>query len=658
MTLRKKITRIIFVCVLSGVVGNSAIIAQAKPFNYLAPADLFLQTSVKYKPESFYGTNVSLLNNEKSDIDSIFYVRHTLDFKVLVRDAADEAIKGNFVVRNKAVWGNPASALSTTDSDVKLVECVVGTHKHSIPRMMLWLREGWLDIQFQQLCGYKPANPIHFKLGAFPFSLGRGIALGDAYAVGDEVLGFFSDNIVDQYAFGFDVFGDVFRSACSFLSYDFYGAILQNKSASLSDVGLRIFGQEYDRLTRSERRFGSVNFVVATRVKYQYATARHGSFTIEPYILFNRDPEQRVEFPADARGRLGTLGCAFEYVGTCVDFGIDAAVNVGNQLVKGWDRNAIEFRNLNGAVQVANNKVFVVDAAGNAPIKGQENNAPYLKPDVKGRQAAIFTSYRAQSQNGATIISDITDAYGPFVGSPTNPLHAVNAADRFRDPYTNTFKGWMFASDVAWRVRPGIQLAATLCVASGDENPNFVKKDGDYKGFVPLQEVYSGDRVRTAFLLNGSGKVSRPITLPPEIMDADPEISLEVSNFTNLVLAGFSAKFEGFVHGDQGRRYVVQPDLVFYWQEHSVPAGVNKFLGTEINFFGDYNFTKRMKIFTIGALFVPGKLFKEISGAPGYSAEAIEEFDSEDVTGFTGEPIPGLGHNVAWTINVGIEYVF
>lgn len=620
-------------------------------------AGLHLQTSTKFKPESFYGKNIGLLNNQKSEIDTIFYVRHTLDFKVLLRDA-DEAIKGIFVMRNKAVWGNPAAALTTTDSDVKLAESVVGAHKHHLPRMMLWLREGWLDIQFQQLCGYLTTHPVHFKLGAFPFSLGRGIALGDAYAVGDEVLGFFSDNIVDQYAFGFDIFGDVFKESNTFLSYDLYGAILQNKSASLSDVGLRIYGQEYDRLASPERRFGSVNFVIVSRIQYQYATKRHGLFTIEPYILFNRDPEQRVEFPADARGRLGTLGVAFEYVGNSIDFGFDAAVNVGNQLVKGWDRNLVAFQNLNGSVQVTNDKVLVLDKNNKAPIAGQENNAPYLKPDVKGRQKIIFDTYRSETQNGATIMSDITDAYGPFVGTVDNPLHAINAQDRFRDPYTNTFKGWMVASDIAWRVKSGIQLAATLCVASGDENPNFVKKDGDYKGFVPLQEIYSGDRVRTAFLLNGSGKVSRPISLPPQDMEEDPAISLEVSNFTNLVLAGLSAKFEGFVNGNEGRRYVVQPDLVFYWQEHSVPAGVNKFLGTEVNFFGDFNFTKRMKIFSIGALFFPGKLFKEISGRPGYSAEGIAELDSQDVTGFTAEPVPGLGHDLAWTINVGIEYVF
>jgi len=620
-------------------------------------ADLQLQTSTKFKPESFYGKNISLLNDERSDIDSTFYVRHTLDFKMLVTDV-DNSIKGNFVLRNKAVWGNPAAALSTTDADVKLVEAVVGAHKHHFPRMTLWLREGWLDIVFQQLCGYDPAYPVHFKLGAFPFTLGRGIALGDAYAVGDEVLGFFSDNIVDQYAFGFDVYGDAFKTAHISLTYDLYGAILQNKSASLSDVAGRILGQEFGRRATPERRFGSVNFAIASRVKYRHETRRHGTYTIEPYLLYNRDPEQRVEFPSDARGRLATFGVAFEYVGSHVDFGFDTAFNVGNQFVKGWDRNLVSFQNLNGSVQVVNDKVLVLNSANKAPIAGQENNAPYLKPDVTGRQKIIFDTYQSASQNGATIISDITDAYGPFTGTIADPLHVINAQNRFRDPYTNTFEGWMFVGDVAWKVKKGIQLAATVGVASGDDNPNFQTKDGNYKGFIPLQEIYSGDRVRTAFLLNGSGKVSRPITIPSQDLEEDPILSLEVSNFTNLVFTGVSAKFEGFVHEQEGKRYVIQPDLLFYWQEHAVPTGVHKFLGTELNFFGDFNFTKRMKFFAVGSLFFPGTLFKDISGFPGYSEAGIEELDQEDVTGFTGEPIPGLGHDMAWTINIGIEYVF
>ena len=45
----------------------------------------------------------------------------------------------------------------------------------------------------------QPALPT---FGAFPFELGRGIALGTAYAVDASDLGFYSENAIDQYAFG------------------------------------------------------------------------------------------------------------------------------------------------------------------------------------------------------------------------------------------------------------------------------------------------------------------------------------------------------------------------------------------------------------------------------------------------------------------------
>ena len=72
-----------------------------------------------------------------------------------------------------------------------------------------------------------------------------------------------------------------------------------------------------------------------------------GSFELEPYALYNRDPEQRVEFFGDASSRLGTIGLAGEYLSSCWEFGFDYAVNLGRQKVKGWDRNQVELQNRN-----------------------------------------------------------------------------------------------------------------------------------------------------------------------------------------------------------------------------------------------------------------------------------------------------------------------
>jgi hypothetical protein len=615
-------------------------------------ADLQIITKTKFKPESFYAENISLLNNDRKDIDSIFYNRHTLDFRTSLIDNQG-AIQGAFVIRNKAVWGSPSSVASVTDSDVKFLEAVVGSHRHYIPRMILWMRETWLDVIPARLIDYNPKNPVHIKFGAFPFSLGRGIALGDAYSVGSETLGFYSDNIVDQYAFGFDLYAHFLATACYTLRYDLYGAILQNKSGTTGDVAARILGQEYGRRKTPERRFGSINFVVSGRLRFDYQIDQNRSVNLEPYILYNRDPEQFVEFPADARARLATAGVAFEYVGERCAFGFDSAVNFGNQFVKGWDRNQVVLQNVNAAAYTANSNVQVanLDASGETVILG---NAPYIKNNE--HQNMIFDTFQDQNQNGKVIINNIVGQYGPFTGTAENPLMVLNGNNRFRNPYTNKLQGWMFVTDGEIRLIPGMKLCATFAVASGDDNPNFQTKDGDFKGFIPLQEIYAGNRVKTAFLLNGSGKVSRPISLPPEDFDQDPKLSLEVSGFTNLIFVGSSLIFEGSLRNKVP--YKIQPDVIAYWQQKAVPTGVSTYIGTEFNLFADFQITGNMKTFVVGSVFFPGALFKDISGMPGFTFDAIEELDEEDVTGFTAEPIPGLGANTAFTVNIGIEYVF
>lgn len=623
---------------------------------------------VKFKPESFYGKNISFLNEDITEKDTIWYWRHTLDLKMGAYDDT-HFVRSYFVLRNKAVWGNPASVALTNDSDVKFLGAVVGQHRHYIPRQIMWIREGWVDMELPKLLGFTPLHDMHFKLGAFPFALGRGIALGDAYAVGIEQIGFYSDNLVDQFAFGFDMYGNMFtyNEGKSFLRYDAYGAILQNKSSGLGDVAARIYGQEYGKKFDAERKFGKINFIVAFRLLWDHKDAEYGNALLEPYILYNRDPEQFVEFLGDSRSRLATWGIAFEYEYSCFEFGFDTAFNFGNQLVKGWDRNQVILQNNNEIITLVNDHVQVLDADNN--ILG---NAPYIpngSAEDKQREKFIQTAFQAASQNGVTIsgLENITTKWGIYDPAASGILHAINSGkpntnaltNRFRDPYFNFFKGWMFVADASVRLCKGIKLGATVGVSTGDDNPNAdteIGKNHHYHGFIPLQEIYAGKRVRSAFLINGNGRVSRPLSSTPQDLDQNQEVSLEVSGFTNLVFGGTSALFDGT--RKSGAVYSVQPNVLVYWQEKAVPAGVHKYMGTELNLFADYLVTKQMKFFVIGAVFFPGALFKDLSGKPGLTLMQEETLEREDVVGFTGEPIPNLGHDTAFTVNIGIEYNF
>ena len=69
---------------------------------------------------------------------------------------------------------------------------------------------------------------------------------------------------------------------------------------------------------------------------------------VEPYILYNHNPEQKVEFIGDAKSDLCTFGIAGEFELGNFECGFDTAFNFGKQTVYGWDRNIIKLENKGG----------------------------------------------------------------------------------------------------------------------------------------------------------------------------------------------------------------------------------------------------------------------------------------------------------------------
>src|SRR3990167_7366410 len=154
-------------------------------------------------------------------------MRHTLDMAFWVnygyQTYGGPVLTSLFNIRNKGIWGNPQSIASTDEAETKIVDSVGRRHRHAIPRFIFWMREAWLDFALDQFLDLSFMNAHSFKLGLFSFQLGRGIALGDAYAVGPELLGYYNETAVDQYAPGALLHGVILEEK---LSYDLYAAIL------------------------------------------------------------------------------------------------------------------------------------------------------------------------------------------------------------------------------------------------------------------------------------------------------------------------------------------------------------------------------------------------------------------------------------------------
>ena len=242
---------------------NCSLHAKLRGFAY--DSDCSYELSGIFKEEMFYGKNISLLNNF-NEFDRILYWRHILDVSLDIvygaKTYGHKAIELYGTLRNRGVWGNPKIA-TTTLTPVKLSETVFGAHEHAIPLHVLWIRELWMQMDIGDVLHLALPTRQTFTLGAFKFELGRGISLGSAYSVGHQLLGFYTEDIIDQYAFGGKLSGFIIDPV---LTYDLYTALLNNKSSSLGDTAEHVYGQEYGRLNFPERGFGKVKFLVAGRV--------------------------------------------------------------------------------------------------------------------------------------------------------------------------------------------------------------------------------------------------------------------------------------------------------------------------------------------------------------------------------------------------------
>lgn len=605
-----------------------------------------------FRPDTFYGRNIGLLNNNNEN-DQIWYARHVLDLKFDLtcgqKTYACDVANFRIVARNKGVWGNPGSIASTLDVETKTLNAVGGSHKHGIPRHFFWIRECWLSFDLVRAAGLDFTNKHTMIIGAFPFQLGRGIALGDAYAVGHGILGFYTDIVVDQFAFGVKISGDIVPKV---LTYDIYSAILQNKSSNLSEVAERVLGQQYGRIDTPSRGFGVINFLIATRLNWTvFDSSCYGKLTLEPYAFYNNDPEQMIEFLGDASSKLGTVGLASEYEGSRFAVGFDFAQNFGRQAVKAWDRNQVVVENRDGYVVEVNNQVHLGSATG----------ATALFIPKSSSQKLIESTRR---DNEAIGVEEV-QFNGKSIGTSSNQGELFNDKLRFRNSYNNIYKGWMFVLDGSvYALDKDLQFSVAAGVASGDNNPNFDVVDGDFTGFIGLQELYWGKRVKSAYVLGGAGKLKRPLSAP-EDGQVPSKFSVSVSGFTNLVFCGTGMTWKPV---SATKKFSINPNMLAFWQQFPSKKfdlitkkdskdDARTFLGVETNVYFDYNLFKDLRLFLVTSIFFPGTHYEDIRGKPLDRAQ-LAAISDLDVTGSSSAFVPNIGKDVSYTFNIGLEYKF
>ncbi|MFA6066568.1 MAG: hypothetical protein WC707_05310 [Candidatus Babeliaceae bacterium] len=606
--------------------------------------DSIFEMSNKLRMEGLYLENGRLVCDK-----NIVPGKHTWDFGMLYRygmkSQGYDVVKAKSTIRNKGIWGDADSIASTGFTTIKDLEASVGDHQHPIGLHVPIIRELWMEFELAHLLGVKLDHHHYLTMGIFPFQVGRGISLGDAYTTTPDVLGYNPANSVQQYAPGFKLSGELI--AKNYLTYDVYAEIADNKADTFDNVFLRIRQNEYGHRFDQARGFGVLNYILAGRLKWLPYSHEGNFFSLEPYGIFDHQKEQKVEFLGDATSKLGTLGLAFEFAQGDWDGGGEIAFNLGHQKVKGIDRNIIVKELRTGIPYFVNDKVTAT----------QDNPATN---DIAGKKA-VYTP-----ENQAVI--DQTPESASLNGQAIND-YLKNDITRFRDPYTNTYRGKMAIFDFSyWLSRPHAKIAFAVGYASGDEAPNKdlnkvhdCRVDGDYEGFISLQEVYNGTRVKSAFLLSGAGKIPRVLSFPSNDLKGD-RFATTVTRFTNIIFTGSALwlKWTGF-----SRLWSVNPNALAYWQDNCTQFFdkdnkahyARRYLGLELNTFIETMLLVDLKFFLVGAVFIPGGHYKDIVGKP-INKDQQKYLDSYNDSGIEVNKVPLLNAHPAYFVNIGLEYKF
>lgn len=633
-----------------------------KPSMSISKGDATLTLGGVAKIEHYFQRNASFLNRNLPD--EIEYFKNTFDlttdFAYGEKRFGHKAVEAYLDVMHKGAWGKNGLI---TDSDVstqlKLSETntYFGNHTHQNGRPFVWIKEGWLRFSLNAIADVQNENIHYVKLGWFPFSLGRGISLGGFFGLNRSLLGLYS-YYEEKCAPGINVGGDLVKDS---LAYDLYWARFEERNRDLRSTTEVLRSNRTPQPSRTWRGLGKDNDVLAARLKIKPVHNDNGNVEIEPYIMYNSAPDQSLDVTADSDTQLGTVGLAIEQSYNNFEWGGEIAGNFGKTTVFAIDMNSTEvYPNKDGKLGERYTQVVKFDAATlGTPAAGRSK----VKVD---RNDAVDTAIAPAVPPIDQLTHDFPDAH---VVIPGGGFEAISTKDRFRKGYENKFGGWMGVLDAAYNFKDyNTKLACGIGYASGDKDPDLVQEGKTYKGFVGLNELYSGKRVCSILVLD-ERKLQRP-SITGISSDGTRTITDSAADmsFTDLFFGGASATLTPNVFG---KKWQINPNGILFWKAYQENAPdiandgkatmgnlkASTFMGTELNLLTKVELLKDFNLIVNLAVFIPGQYFRDFSGidvgGKKYAkAVADDEEQDADFTKFR------LAADPAFHANVGLSYKF
>lgn len=590
---------------------------------------------IDFNTQAYYGSNLELLN-ASNEFDSFGFLQYNVDAGCYLRRPkryeTSQPIEFKAIARMKGIMGNSGRYTQTTETPVKIGFAITETaHSHSINRLLIWGRELWFKYYFSSA-----DNAKFFTLGLFPFKLGNGFALGDAHIVGQTIPGQYNYQSIDQFRPGILFSGSLANKS---IKYNLYGAVISTKSDTFNATAAYTNAQSLENTGKPQRGPWKNNFVLATQIKSTMFTKENSNnkLVINPYILFNHDGEQSVEFPDDASSNLITPGISFEFEKGKFSFHAEYARNFGHQKVKNWDRNIGMFTavTFNTHLLYAN-ETAAVNAGVNYTHANQAaaDEALATLGDANFEPSTVFTTDRGLSRSYAN------GEKFALLSSGTTYDFFMNSYDRFRNEYKNTYKGWMMYGDIKYTFNKW-STALSCGAFSGDENPNdsedkimitritpnitYQDTNKDYKGFVSVQPMFTSKSLRSLYMFEAQ-KLNHPLSGTNKLTQPD---------ITNLYFVGWNLGCKSLV---KNKLIDFQTNAILFWNQNRIKQGYNmtfnealaidytnailrdpnkllsSSLGLEINSSLQCNLTNDATLFAELALFIPGSYYKDSTG--------------------------------------------
>ena len=588
------------------------------------------------KIEHLYQENPRFLNKQIPDQYS--FQKATVElkhgFKAGQKQFNHTAVEGLVVLKQKGVMGTAGRTDISETQSVKIGDSFVEIGKANSSKPVAWVKEAWLKTTLNSIFGF-PSNDIHFvKAGMFGFSVGRGIALGSEYGSPKDFLATY-DRSNDFSAPGILLAGDVLNKG---ISYAAYIGILENKSASIRDTFNTLKSNHIGQEATPWSGTGKNNTVYALSATFRPLDAE-GSLALElsPYIIYNRALDQKFAVLADSESHLKTVGLHVN-LQEKKNWGIDceAAMNFGTERLYNIDRNTVKVVQSGEVLKSVYSHVQELVNASYVPAKTYSELQTALKTNRHLTNGEVFN----------VTVNNVNTTFR-------------SATNRICPEYTNTFGGFMGVVDYFYRIDSiNLIFSNAFGYVSGDANPHAVEANKTYRGFVAMNEFYTGKYVKSVFMLE-TRSAKRPLSFERG------DTSLEDTSFTDLIFGGYGLTWNSEKYSS--KKLTVNTNGLAFFKEFAsykvdqttyAPTTelARKFMGTELNLVASMELVPNMTLGAKFGMFVPAAYYQDIKGV-ALASDFFNKLDEADTQNLDSTNYR-LSNDNAFVATFSIDYKF